>query len=161
MRVKNGLALPTRTGDIKPKVNVKLTMEELRFMTLFQDVTGVTPKDCIVDDARNTILFIVDAGKLGQAVGRRGSNVRQLSKLLGKNIEIIEWADNLEDFVKNLFMPARVLGSKLVTHPNKKVLYVMVDPKDKGIAIGKNGRNVAKARIVLKRYFDIDNVVIV
>jgi len=155
------LSIHTKVSDIKPQQNVRLTMEELRYMTLFQDITGVTPKDCIVDESRNTIMFIVDAGKSAQAIGRRGSNVRQLSKLLGKNIEIIEWADNLEDFVKNLFMPARVLGAKLVTYPNRKVLYVTVDPKDKGIAIGRNGRNVAKARIVLKRYFDIDSVVIV
>ncbi len=159
--MRRELALPGRATEIKPQRSVKLTMEELRYMTLFQDITGVTPKDCIVDESRNTITFIVDPGKSAQAVGRRGSNVRQLSRLLGKNIEIIEWADNLEDFVKNIFMPARVLGTKLVVHPNKKILYVTVDPKDKGIAIGKNGRNVAKARLVLKRYFDIDTVIIV
>ncbi len=156
------MAIPSRPADMKPEANVRLTMEELRYMTLFNDVTGVAPRDCIIDEERNTIVFIVDAGRSGQAIGRRGSNVRQLSRLLGKNVEVIEWAENLEDFVKNIFMPARVLGIKLVTSPTgRKILYVTVDPKDKGIAIGKNGKNVAKARLVLKRYYGIDTIVIV
>jgi len=33
-----------------------------------------------------------------------------------------------------------------------------VDPKDKGIAIGKNGRNAERIRFLAKRYFDISNV---
>ncbi len=156
------MVIPPRPADMKPEANVRLTMEELRYMTLFNDVTGVAPRDCIIDEERNTIVFIVDAGRSGQAIGRRGSNVRQLSRLLGKSVEVIEWAENLEDFVKNIFMPARVLGIKLVSSPaGRKILYVTVDPKDKGIAIGKNGKNVAKARLVLKRYYGIDTIVIV
>ena len=156
------MSIPSRSTDVKPESNVRLTMEELRYMTLFNDITGVAPRDCIIDEERNAIVFIVDAGRSAQAIGRRGSNVRQLSRLLGKNVEVVEWAENLEDFVKNIFMPARVMGIKLVTSPiGKKILYVTVDPKDKGIAIGKNGKNVAKARLVLKRYYSIDTIVIV
>ncbi len=155
------MAFPHRVPELKPQEKVKLTMDELRYMTLFQDVTGVTPKDCIIDEERNTIIFIVDAGRSGQAIGRGGSNVRHLSKLLGKNIEIVEWADNLEQLVKNIFMPAHVLNIKVVQQPNRTVLYVKVRPEDKGLAIGKNGKNVAKARTILKRYYGIDTVVIV
>ncbi|HDD25984.1 MAG TPA: NusA-like transcription termination signal-binding factor, partial [Acidilobales archaeon] len=43
----------------------------------------------------------------------------------------------------------------------RKILFVTVDPRDKGLAIGKGGRNVNKARLVLKRYYDIDVVTIV
>ena len=156
------MSLTPKPSDLKPSENVKLTMEELRYMSLFQDITGVAPRDCIIDEERNTIIFIVGPGQSGQAIGRRGSNVRHLSRLLGKNIEVVEWAENFEDFVKNIFMPARVLNVKLITSvAGKKILYVAVDPKDKGIAIGRNGKNVAKARLVLKRYYGIDNVVIV
>jgi len=35
-----------------------------------------------------------------------------------------------------------------------------VDPHDKGMAIGKSGKNIAKTRLLMKRHFDLDNVVV-
>jgi N utilization substance protein A len=150
----------TKPSEIKPQFNVKFTMEELKYMSVFQDITSVTPKDCIISEELNAIIFVVDSDKVGLAVGKKGLNVKYLAKMFGKDVEVVGWADNLEDFVKNIFMPARVYRVQLITSPNRKVVYVYVDPKDKGLAIGKNGRNVIKARLLLKRYFDIDNVVI-
>lgn len=140
---------------------VKITSEELRYITLLQDLTGVSVHDCIISDENSTIIYIVAPGQAGLAVGKGGANVKRLSKILGRRIEIVEYADNLEGLVRNLFLPARVLSTRLVSVNGKKVLYVTVDPKDKGIAIGKDGRNVIKARLVLKRYYDIDVVSIV
>ncbi len=146
---------------MKPQINVKLTMEEMRYMSLFQDITGVTPKDCIIDEELGVVLFVVESDKLGQAIGRKGINVKYLTKLIGKDVEIIGWGNNLEDFVRNIFMPARVQRIQLVEGKDKRIIYVHVDPRDKGIAIGKNGRNVAKARLLLNRYFMINSVIIV
>lgn len=150
-----------RSSDIKPKIELKLTMDELRYISLFQDMTGVTPRDCIVSEDLNLVVFIVDGDKVGQAVGRKGSNVRYLSKLIERDIEVIGWAEDLETFVKNIFAPARVHRVQLIDGRDRRILHVYVDPKDKGLAIGRNGRNVAKARLILNRYFSIDNVVIV
>ena len=137
-------------------------MEELRYMSLFQDVTGVAPRDCVIDQERNTIIFVVDPGKAGKAIGKNGVNVKQLSYYLGKNIEVVEWGDDLETFTKNIFMPARVKSVRVATLPSgKKILYVAVEPQDKGLAIGRNGKNVAKAKILLKRHYGIDNVIII
>uniref|UniRef100_A0A7C5TLD1 Probable transcription termination protein NusA n=1 Tax=Ignisphaera aggregans TaxID=334771 RepID=A0A7C5TLD1_9CREN len=153
--------MASRAIEIKPQLNVKLTMEEMRYITLFQDITGVTPKDCVIMDELGLVVFIVDSDKLGQAIGRKGTNTRYLNKLINREIEIVGWADNLEGFVKSIFMPARVYRVQLVESSSRKTVYVHVDSKDKGIAIGKNGRNVAKAKMLLKRYYLIDNVVIV
>jgi len=138
---------------------VKLTAEELRYIALLSDITGVSAKDCIIDDDTGTIVFVVPPGQAGLAVGAKGRNVKRLSKILGRRVEIVEWADTLEDFVKNIFLPARVLGIRLNKMPDgRKVLYVRVAPEDRGIAIGRGGRNVAKAKLILKRYYDIDVV---
>jgi len=138
---------------------VKLTADELKYIALLNDITGITAKDCIVDEESNTLIYIVPPGTAGLAVGAKGKNVKQLSKILGRRIEIVEWADSLEDFVKNLFLPARVVSIKLnKLKDGKKVLQVKVMPEDKGLAIGKNGRNVNKVRVILKRYYDIDVV---
>jgi N utilization substance protein A len=40
----------------------------------------------------------------------------------------------------------------------KKIAVVTVAPKDKGVAIGKNGKNAERLRFLAKRYFNIQNV---
>ncbi|MEM0174306.1 MAG: NusA-like transcription termination signal-binding factor [Sulfolobaceae archaeon] len=139
---------------------VKLTPEELKYMSLFQDVTRVTARDCIIDKDNDRLIFLVNPQDMGAAIGKGGINVKRLEKLLGKMIEIVSFSENLEELVKYLMAPARVRGVKLINSDSKKVLYVRVDPQDKGLAIGKGGRNVLRAKLVLKRYMDIDSVVI-
>jgi N utilization substance protein A len=40
----------------------------------------------------------------------------------------------------------------------KSFAVVNVNPKDKGVAIGKNGKNAERLRFLAKRYFQIENV---
>ncbi|HEU98041.1 MAG: NusA-like transcription termination signal-binding factor [Fervidicoccaceae archaeon] len=140
---------------------IRLTPEELRYIALFQDVTGAVVKDCIIDNENNMIIFIVRKGDVGAAIGKGGSNIKKLRKIFGKDIEIVEDGSSIEELAKNAVAPARVKGIKVIEGPNKKVVYISVEPSDKGIAIGKNGKNVTRAKLILKRYFDITNVVIV
>ena len=140
---------------------IKLTPGQLRYIALFQDITGATVKDCIVDEDNNRLIFVVRKGDIGLAIGRKGSNLKRLRKILGKDIEIIEDGSSIEELAANSVAPARVKNVKLVEMPGKKVIYISVEPKDKGIAIGKNGKNAARAKLVLKRYYDVSNVIIV
>lgn len=139
-------------------VDIRLTAEEMRYMALLQDLTGAIARDCIVDNENNRVIFLVRPGDAGKAIGRRGANINRLRRLLGKEIEVVEFADDLESLVKNLFAPARILSVRVAQRNGKKILYVTVDPSDKGRAIGKGGRKVSVARIVLKRYYDIDEI---
>jgi N utilization substance protein A len=140
---------------------IKLTPEQLRYIALFQDITGATVKDCIVDEENNRLIFVVKRGDLGLAIGRKGVNLKKLRKILGKDIEIVEDGETIEELAANSVAPARVRGVKVVEMPGKKIVYISVEPQDKGIAIGKNGKNAARAKLVLKRYYDITGVVIV
>lgn len=143
------------------KPQVKITPEEFRYMALLNELTGTTVRDCIIDEENNRVIYLVAPEDVGRAIGPRGFFVQKLRKILNKNIEIIGYSDNLEEQVKLALMPARVREIKLVTRPDgSKVLYVGVDPADKGIAIGKNGKNVQRARLILKRHFGIDSVII-
>jgi N utilization substance protein A len=130
-------------------------------MSLFQDITRVTAKDCVIDEKNNRIIFLISPEFMGIAIGKSGSNVKKLEKLLGRTVELVAYSDNLEDLVKNLMAPARVKSIKVVQSNSKKTVYISVEPQDKGLAIGKNGRNVDRAKLILKRYMDIDSVVIV
>jgi len=145
----------------KERPLVKITPDEFRYMALLNELTGATVRDCIVDEENNRVIFLVNPEDVGKAIGPKGFFVQRLKRILNKNIEIVGYSDNLEEQVKYALAPARIKEAKLTTRPDgSKVLYVAVDPADKGIAIGKNGKNVQRARLILKRHFDIDSVVI-
>ncbi len=141
--------------------DVLLTHEEFQCMQIFHDITGVSPIDCIIDNKFNRVIALVKPEDVGKAVGKRGIKVKTLKDLLKKDVEVVSFSENLEECVKHIFAPARVESVKVNRTGKAKTVYVRIAEADKGIAIGKNGRNVYKARLILKRHFDIDNLVIV
>jgi N utilization substance protein A len=138
---------------------IKFTSVEMRFIALFQSITGATVKDCIVDDDLNRIIFVVKEGSIGMAIGKRGKNIHLLEKMTGKKHEVIEHSDNPAQFIKNALKPAKVDEVRITERMDGKTIAVIsVNPKDKGVAIGKNGRNAERIRFLAKRYFQIQNV---
>lgn len=145
----------------KGKSGIRLGAEEMRYISLFQDLTGAIVKDCIIDEESNRVIFLVRPGDMGIAIGKNGVNIKRLNRLIGRNIEVVEYAETIEDLARNALAPARVRGVKYIKTPmGKKVVYVSVEPQDKGIAIGRGGRNVNRARLILSRYYDVDAVMI-
>ena len=138
---------------------IKFTSVEMRFIALFQSITGATVKDCIVDSDLNRIIFVVKEGSIGMAIGKRGKNIHLLEKMTGKKHEVIEHSDNPAQFIKNALKPAKVDEVRITERMDGKTIAVIsVNPKDKGVAIGKNGRNAERIRFLAKRYFQILNV---
>jgi len=138
---------------------IKFTSVEMRFIALFQSITGATVKDCIVDSDLNRIIFVVKEGSIGMAIGKRGKNIHLLEKMTGKKHEVIEHSDNPTQFIKNALKPAKVDEVRITERMDGKTIAVIsVNPKDKGVAIGKNGRNAERIRFLAKRYFQIQNV---
>jgi N utilization substance protein A len=138
---------------------IKFTSREMRYIALFQSITGATVKDCIVDSDLNRIIFVVKEGSIGMAIGKKGKNIHQLEKMTGKKHEVIEHSDNPAQFIKNALKPAKVDEVRITERIDGKTIAVIsVNPKDKGVAIGKNGRNAERIRFLAKRYFQIQNV---
>jgi len=138
---------------------IRLTSKEMSYIALFENMTGATARDCIVDDELNRIIFIVKEGDLGIAIGKNGKNIRLLERMTGKKHEVIEHSDNPAQFIRNALKPARVNEVRITERPDgKSIAVVSVNPRDKGVAIGKNGRNAERIRFLAKRYFQIQNV---
>jgi len=138
---------------------IRFTSREMRYIALFESITGAMVKDCIIDDELNRIIFVIKKGEVGMAIGKRGKNIRLLEKMTGKRHEIIEHSDNPAQFIKNALKPARVKEIRITERPDGKTIAVVaVNPKDKGVAIGKNGRNAERIRFLAKRYFQIQHV---
>ena len=138
---------------------IKFTNREMRFIALFESMTGATVRDCIVDEDNDRVIFIIKEGDVGMAIGRGGKNISNLERMTGKKHEIIEFSENPSQFIKNALKPAKLKEIRISERPDGKTIAVVsVDPHDKGIAIGKNGKNAERIRFLAKRYFDINNV---
>ena len=140
---------------------IKLSTDQMRLMSLFQNVTGATARDCVEDEKQDRVIFVVNEGKMGLAIGKGGSHIKNLQNIVKRNVELVEYFDDATKFLKN------ILNSKLVTDVklNKRddgtlQAIVTVDPKKKGIVVGREGRNAEKARLLAKRYFEISSVLI-
>ena len=82
---------------------IKLTGKEMRYIALFENLTGEMANDCIIDLKRDRIILIVKPGNAGRAIGKHGSRIRVMRQMVKKNIEIVEFADNPIELIKNSF----------------------------------------------------------
>ena len=140
---------------------VRLTAKEMGLIALFETMTGAVVEDCVIDDKNDRIIFVVKKGHMGLAIGKRGRKVKLLEKLMRKKLEVVEYSEDVREFLANALKPVRIQGIRLTERPDgRKIAVVSVDPKDKARAIGKNGRNAEKLRLLARRYFGIDNVMI-
>lgn len=91
---------------------------------------------------------------IGSCVGQKGVRVRNImEELNGERIDIIQWSENMEDYIKTALAPAKTaiieLGEK------EKRAKVFVQPDQRPLAIGKQGQNVRLASILTGWEIDI------
>lgn len=69
---------------------VVLTTDLIQYIRLFEGVTGATAKDVVVDEKSSRVIFVIKAGDIGLAIGKKGSNVRRVEEVLRKEVEIVD-----------------------------------------------------------------------
>ena len=113
-----------------------------------------------MDNEANRVIVVVKKGDMGLAIGKGGSNINKLKKLMNKDIEVVEHSPDLKEFIENLLRPAYVKSVELLQNNDKLCACVEVLTKHKGIAIGKNGERIKRVKLLVKRDQGIDNVII-
>ena len=132
----------------------------MRLIALFESITGATSKDCLIDEENDRVILVTKKGEMGLAIGKAGRNINTLREMTGRQIEVVEAADEPEQLIRNSLAPARVRTVRITEKPDSKIAVVEVESRDKAIAIGKNGKTIDKARLLAKRYFNIEHVII-
>lgn len=141
---------------------IKLTSDELRLISLFQNITSATARDCIVDDRMDRVIFVVNKGHMGLAIGKGGATIKQLQNVVGRKVELVEFSDDAAEFIRNMLNADMVSDVRISERMDgSKQAVVVVDARKKGAVVGREGRNAEKARLLAKRYFQITNVLIV
>ncbi|MFA4890948.1 MAG: transcription termination factor NusA [Candidatus Gracilibacteria bacterium] len=91
---------------------------------------------------------------IGSCVGQKGVRVQNImEELNGERIDIIEWSDDQEAYIKASLAPAKT--AKIVLNDKAKNAKVYVDSDQRPLAIGKNGQNVRLASILTGWEIDI------
>jgi len=139
---------------------VKLTTEGIRYIALFESLTRAVARDCYIDDENDRVIFVVKKGDMGLAIGKNGININRVKRSIGKHIEIVEFSGDVDEFIANALQPVSIKNVHIVTKESKKLAYVEVMSKDRGIAIGKNGKNIQKAKVLTHRHYGLEDVII-
>ena len=141
--------------------SIKLSTDQIRLISLFQNVTKATARDCLDDEKQDRIIFVVNQGMMGLAIGKGGSNIKSLQNILKRNVELVEYFDDPIKFLKNILNPKFVNEVKLDTKPDgSSQAIIIVDHGKKGLVVGRAGCNAEKARLFAKKYFNISSVLI-
>ncbi len=138
---------------------VTLTEECMRLISQFESLTGAGSRDCIVDNRNERIIFVINPGDMGLAIGKGGSSIKKASDVMGKRIEVGEYSADPSQFLRNCFLPAQVTGIDFDTdEEDQQVALIEVRDEDRGLAIGKAGKNIFKAKVLAQRQHDIADV---
>ena len=141
---------------------IKLTSNELRLMSLFQSVTSVTARDCVVDNKMDRVIFVINKNQMGLAIGKGGATIKQLQNVVARKVELVEYSDDVSEFIGNILNNSMIREIRIDEKKDgSSQALVVVDAKKKGIVVGREGRNAEKARLLARRYFQISNIFII
>ncbi len=135
---------------------IKIGMEELQYINLFQEITKITPKDCLI--LGDVVVFVVEDEKVGAAIGKNGETVEKVKKVIkNKKVSIVGYTPDLNKFIQNILRPVEVLGTK----KEGNVLDIFVKKEEYRRAVGNQGRRLGRIQKLLERHFDIHQVKLV
>lgn len=126
--------------------------KERRYIEELRILTRATAIDCVIDEKFDRVIYIIRKGDMGLGIGKKGENIRRMQNVLGKRIEMVEYADDRDGFIVNIFRPLEI--SRIAKDDATGYLIVhMAKKSDLGTAIGKKGANIEKARLLLRRFW--------
>lgn len=133
---------------------VTLTAELIGFINTLENISKAKVKDAFID--KNGILvFVINQGEIGKAIGKAGVNIRRLSKLLKKKVKLIEFNENVLEFVKNCIQPLQAS----ITKEDNKVILESTDTTTKAKLIGRDRQNLIALNELVNRYFKVEIIV--
>ena len=137
---------------------IRLTAESIQYIALFENMTRAKILDCIPEEER--LVYVVKQGDMGLAIGKNGENINRVKKALDKSIELVEYSEDPVTFLKNAFGPVSLSSVNIMNKNGKRLAYVEVPNKEKGLAIGRNGKNIEKVKILARRHHNIEDVIL-
>lgn len=83
---------------------------------------------------------------VGSCVGLRGTRIQNIvDELMGEKIDVVEWSNDVRQFISNALSPARPSDTILLEDGDVRTAIVVVPDRQLSLAIGKEGQNARLA----------------
>lgn len=133
-------------------VRIKYSSDLMKYISLFESVTGAKVRDCIVNE---DVIFVVHENEMGRAIGKQGSNIKRIEGILKKKIRLVESSNDVSQFIQNLIYPIR---AQEIKEEDGMVTIYGSDTKTRGMLIGRDKHKINSINDIVKRYFKIKEV---
>jgi N utilization substance protein A len=119
---------------------------ELEVPEIYEGIVEI--KEAVRDSSGRAKIAVMshdkDVDPVGACVGIKGMRVQSVvQELRGEKIDIIQWMEDQEQFVRNALSPAKV--TRVHMSELEKTIQVIVPDDQLSLAIGKRGQNVRLA----------------
>jgi len=145
-------------------MTIKLDKKNILLISSFESLTNARVKDIYeeednrenIGNGRKRLVFVVEKGDVGKAVGKGGNNIKILSNKFKKDIKIIEYSKDKLEFITNLIYPVK--PKNIFEEVAGIVVIEVQNPKSKGLLIGRNASNLRSLEKTVMRHFPIDEI---
>ncbi len=125
-------------------MNIKIDTETFRVISVFERVTRVQPKDCLITE--NAVYFLIDKEKIGVAIGKNGSTAQKISRVLAKEVRLFEYSNDAGTLLKNLIPSAENIDVSGTT------VKFTIPAKTRYSVIGRAGKNINVIKELMERH---------
>jgi N utilization substance protein A len=131
---------------------------EIEVPEIYESIVEI--KEAVRDSSGRAKIAVVsneqDVDPVGACVGMKGMRVQAVvQELRGEKIDIIQWTDDQEQFVRNALSPAKV--TRVHVNDAERAMQVIVPDDQLSLAIGKRGQNVRLAAKLTHWKIDIQS----
>ena len=130
---------------------IRFDSHVMGLINVFESQTGAPVKDCIADEK---LIFVIEEGQMGKAIGKAGVNIKKMEHAFKKKIKLIEYSSDIVQFVRNYAYPSDVQVEK----KDKLVIIHAKDTATRAMIIGRERQNLNQMLSIIKRYFDVDEI---
>ena len=128
-----------------------LDMRFIRYLNLFEKVTGVRIKNCF--SYNSSIVFAVPSAFMSRAIGAGGKNVKRLTYLLGKKVKMLALPENIgeaEKFISELVKPITFRGLEI----SGNEIIITGNRQSKAALIGRNKTRLEELKKIVEEFFE-------
>jgi N utilization substance protein A len=136
--------------------DILLSNENMQYINMASKITKTDILDCVIEDDK--LIFIVQQGQLGAAIGIKAKNLEKLRNVFKKTIKFVEYSPKKERFIINLCKPYKIKNVKIEGEDDSPVAKIEVEVSDKSKIIGKGGKNIEVIRQLAQRHHSFKDV---
>jgi len=134
-------------------MKITISQEDLQTMALFEKMAKTT----VIDYYKNTedggeLIFVVECRNLSDVVGPQGKRIKEIQSRFGHNIKVFKYSPEIKEFTENV-LPVPLKTFELSEKQGKKTVIISVEQNDKSLAIGRAGKTIKNAAMLLKTCF--------